>query len=108
MSRSEFTKAERSQLRDLAAEVYEAEAHSLLKELDQDFAKWRKGEMLSSDLLTSIHHFHQHENRKLWSMYQGISDDMVVERGLRLGLLSEDKVSSQLREKVRKKWAGEQ
>ena len=108
MSRSEFTKAERSELRDLAAAVYEAEAHGYLEELDEDFARWRKGKMLSSDLLTSIHQFHQHQNRELWSMYQGLSDDMVVERGLRLGLLREAKVSPQLLEKLRKKGAADQ
>jgi hypothetical protein len=58
MPRSEFSKAERTELRDLAAAVYEAEAHGYLKELDEDFVKWRKGKMLSSDLLTSIHQFH--------------------------------------------------
>jgi hypothetical protein len=105
MSRSEFTKAERTELRELAAAVYEAEAHVYLSELDQDFAKWRKGKMRSSDLLTSIHQFHQHQNRELWSLYQGLSDDMVVERGLRLGLLAEAKASPQLLEKLRKRGA---
>jgi hypothetical protein len=60
MSRSEFTKSERRELRELAGDVYEAEAHHYLEELDEDFERWRRGEMLSSDLLTSIHQFHQH------------------------------------------------
>lgn len=108
MSRPEFTKAERRELRELAAAVYEAEAHEYLEDLGEDFARWRKGKMLSADLLTSIHQFHQHQNRELWSIYQGLSDDMVVERGLQLGLLPEAKVPSQLLEKLRKKGAAGQ
>jgi hypothetical protein len=41
-------------------------------------------------------------------MYQGLSDEMVVERGLRLGLLAEAKVSPQLLGKLRKKGAADQ
>jgi hypothetical protein len=108
MNASEFTKAERRELRDLAADVYEAEAHGYLEELDKDFASWRKGKMLSSNLLTSIHQFHQHQNRELWSVYQSLSDEMVVERGLRLGLLPEASVSPRLLEKLRRKGAAEQ
>ncbi len=103
MSRSEFTKSERRELRELASDVYEAEAHQYLEELDADFERWRNGEMLSSDLLTSIHQFHQHQNRELWKMYQGLSDDMVVERGLRISLLSEEKVSPKLLAKLKSK-----
>jgi hypothetical protein len=105
---TEFTKTERRELRELASEVYEAEAHGYLEELDEDFARWRTGEMLSSDLLTSIHQFHQHQNRDLWSSYQGVGDDMAVERGLRLGLIPEARLSPRLLEKLRKRWAGDQ
>lgn len=53
----EFTKSERRQLRELAGEVYESEAHSLIEDLDNEFARWRDGEILSSELLTAIHEF---------------------------------------------------
>lgn len=59
--------------------------------------------MPSSDLLTLIHQFHQHQNRELWKMYQGLSDDMVVERKLQLSLLSEEKVSPKLLAKLKRK-----
>ncbi|ABE43581.1 hypothetical protein [Polaromonas sp. JS666] len=100
---ADFTKSERRQLRELAAEVYEAEAHALLEELDEDFARWRKDEIRSSDLLMSIHDFHQHQSRELWSMYQGLSDDMAVERGLRLGLIAEERLSPKVLFKLRSK-----
>jgi hypothetical protein len=101
MATSEFTKAETRELRELAGDVYEAEAHGYLEELDRDFALWRKGKMLSSDLLTSIHQFHQHQNRDLWKIYQGLSDDIIVARGVGLGLLPEAKVSPKLMAKLR-------
>ena len=88
----EFTKPERKQLREIASTIYEAETHRLLEELDAEFARWRKGECLSSELLSAIHEFHQHRSRELWSMYQGLSDTMVVERGLSLGLIAESGV----------------
>ena len=101
MASSEFTKAERRELRELVGEAYEAEAHGHLEELDRDFERWRKGDILSSDLLTSIHHFHQHENRDLWKMYQGLSEDFMAARALKLGLIPESKVSAKLLEKLR-------
>jgi len=88
----EFTKSERKQMRELAGTVYEAEAHALLESLDADFDQWRNGECLSSELLSVIHEFHQHQSRKLWSSYQGLSDSMVLERGLSLGLIAESSI----------------
>lgn len=85
----EFTRPERKQLRELGGMVYEAEAHALLEELDAEFDHWRKGDRLGSDLLSAIHEFHQHRSRELWSTYQGLSDAMVLERGLSRGLIAE-------------------
>jgi hypothetical protein len=96
----EFSKSERRQLRDLAGSVYEAEAHRMLEGLDSDFEKWRKGEFLSSDLLASIHQFHQHPSRELWSMYQGLGDSAIVVRGLALGLIEEPSVPPALLAKL--------
>jgi hypothetical protein len=90
----EFTKSERKKMRELAATVYEAEAHAMLEELDSEFARWRTGERLSSKLLSAIHDFHQHQSRALWSSYQGLSDSMALERGLALGLIAESSIPS--------------
>ena len=89
---SQFTKAERKQMRELASTVYEAEAHALLESLDAEFTRWRNGECFSSELLATVHEFHQHQSRELWSAYQGLSDAMVLERGLGLGLVEERSV----------------
>ena len=44
----EFTKTERRLLRELAAEVYEAEAGQLLEELESEFKRWRDSEIPAS------------------------------------------------------------
>jgi hypothetical protein len=87
-----FTKSERKQIRELAGTVYEAEAHALLEELDAEFARWREGECPSSERLDAIHEFHQHRSRELWSSHQGLSDAMVLERGLAPGLIAEGSI----------------
>ncbi|MET0792235.1 MAG: hypothetical protein ABW061_12000 [Polyangiaceae bacterium] len=97
---AEFTKRERGQLRRLANEIYEAEAHALLEELESSFAQWRAGEVLSSELLQAIHEFHQHQSRELWSVYQALRDPEIVARGLALGLLPESEVASDLLAKL--------
>lgn len=88
----EFSKSEKKQLRALAGEAYEAEARKLLEELESEFRRWRNGEVLSSELITTIHEFHQQQSHELWSMYNGATESMIVSRGVGLGLLPESKV----------------
>lgn len=96
----DFTRSEKRQLRELAGQAYEAEARALLMELEADFVRWRKGEMLGSELLVAIHEFHQHQSRDLWSTYQSLGDALVVERGVARGFIAESQVPSALRGKL--------
>lgn len=73
----------------------------MLEELDAEFQRWRDGELLSSELLTAIHEFHQHQSRELWSMYQGLKEADIVARGLDLGLLAEAAVAPDLLAKLK-------
>ena len=97
---TEFNKRERGQLRRLASEVYETEVHALLEELESSFEQWRAGEVLSSELLQTIHEFHQHQARELWSVYQALRDPEIVTRGLARGLLPESEVAPDLLAKL--------
>jgi hypothetical protein len=97
---TEFTKTERRELRELAGSVYEAEAHQMLEQLDAEFQRWREGEALSSELLSAIHEFHQHESRELWSMYQSLRDPDIVAHGIAFGFISAEAVPEQLRAKL--------
>lgn len=98
---TEFTKSERRMLRDLAGQVYEAEAGKMLGELEISFKEWRSGEKLSSELLDAIHHFHQHQSRELWSLYQGLKEEQIVPRGVALKLIDESQIDPGVLEKLR-------
>ena len=97
---SEFTKPERKVLRYLADAVYEAEAHSYLEELEAEFARWRKSEILSSELLSVVHEFHQRQSRELWSRYQALKEPEIVARGVALGYVAEEQVPEPVRQKL--------
>ncbi len=104
---STFTKSERAELHELVGEVYEWELHQHLAELDKAFAQWRRAEMLSSELCEEIHQFHQHPARELWSMYQSLSEDEIVARGMALGALNFARLSPKLLAKIEplsKRW----
>jgi hypothetical protein len=97
---ADFSKLERKALRELAGEVYEAEAGRMLEELASSFDQWRDGKILPSELLDSIHEFHQHQSRQLWSMYQGLRESDIVARGLALDLIADARVAASLLEKL--------
>jgi len=97
---AEFTKSERKTLRDLAGAVYESEAHAYLEELESEFARWRSAEILSSELLSVIHEFHQGQSRELWSRYQSLKEPEIVARGVALGYLTEEQVPEAVRQKL--------
>lgn len=96
----EFTRSEQKSLRKLASDVYEAEARELLERLGDAFDLWREGDKLSSELLSDIHEFHQHESRELWSKYQGMDEATIVARGIGLGFVAEDRVPKEIRKKL--------
>jgi hypothetical protein len=97
---TDFSKLERQQLRELAGVVYEAELALLLNDLSDAFDQWHAGELLPSELLQTIHEFHQGESRRLWSMYQTLREVDIVARGLAQGLLAESKVPPSVLQKL--------
>lgn len=48
---TEFTRAERRILREIAGEVYKSEARYLLEERDAEFQRGREGTVLSAELI---------------------------------------------------------
>ena len=80
--------------------VYEAEARLALDELDTEFERWRSGELLGSELIATIHEFHEQDARALWSTYQWLKDPDIVARALALGVIASDSVPEQLRIKL--------
>ena len=96
----EFNRSERKTLRELASEVFEAEACDVLADLAASFAEWRKKKRLSSDFLADIRSFHQDHSQRLWATYQNMDDSEVVARGVAFGFIPEKKVPRQIAEKL--------
>jgi hypothetical protein len=96
----EYTKKERAKLRELAGEAYERELGSHLAKLEESFAEWRRGKLLSSELSNEIHEFHQHAAREVWSSYQLPHPAMIVARAVAAGLLEESEIPEALRAKL--------
>ena len=92
-----LTKADKKELRKLADQVWEADAARTLKKLDDEFIKWRAGELSHGELLDAIHQFHQNDARQLWGRYQINKPDWIVEVGLVQGLIDLDAVPERLR-----------
>ena len=97
----EYTKGEHAKLRDLASQAYERELGAQLAELEKSFAAWRKGKLLSSELSSEIHEFHQHAAREIASSYRLPHPAMIVARAIALGMLEERDIPGHLLTKLK-------
>lgn len=104
MEKTIYTKAERRQLRTLAAAAYERELSSALEELEQAFGRWRQGEITAFALSDAIHEFHQGAARQLWKFYNDLPTDLVVAAAVTRGALSEADLPEAVRRKL-PRWA---
>jgi hypothetical protein len=93
----ELSKADKRELRELGDRVWDADAARTLKILDDEFVKWRAGELGHGALLDAIHQFHQKDARQLWGRYQSNAAGWAVEIGLMQGLITLDDVPLRLR-----------
>ena len=82
-----YAKTDRHLLRELASQVYEADAREALASLDDDFSRWRVREIDSAELIQAIHDFHQHGARDLWRTYSSLKEDEIVARGIAYGFI---------------------
>ena len=87
----ELTKAQRSRLRDLASVAYERELAGELESLEDDFKRWREGEINAFDVSEAIHAFHQEAARDLFKKYNA-NLEIAVAQAIHFGILSKDEV----------------
>lgn len=95
-----FTKVESRKLRELAGLAYERELSAGLRELDEDFAKWRANSINAFDLSDAIHEFHNGLARELWSLYSRLKPPTIVRSALERGVLVPDDVPPKLLAKL--------
>ncbi|WP_010586821.1 hypothetical protein [Schlesneria paludicola] len=100
MDKSNFTKAERQQMRDLAGRAWDNELSQELSMLEAAFAEWRAGTCSAHDLNDRIHKFHNGPSRELYNCYMGCCDWFMVARAVRLGLLSKTDLPANLLAKL--------
>ena len=88
----QYSKEIRKKFRELAALAYEREMNERLRELAEKFEKWREKKITSLEFNEMIHKFHKGTSKWLYGIYNGLSDDFTVARGLAFGYLTEEEV----------------
>jgi hypothetical protein len=97
MSLSQYPKAVRRQLRQLAARAYDAEQRVHLLELAQAFKDWEAGSLGGAELDERIHRYHAGPARELFNRYNSRTDDMQVACAIVTGLIPASEVSEEVR-----------
>ncbi|HJX53412.1 MAG TPA: hypothetical protein VJ801_11665 [Polyangia bacterium] len=84
----EFTKSQKRNIRELAALAYERELGQELGKLEEQFARWRRGDIDVQTLSDAIHKFHNGPARELYSLYTGDMLELVVGGAIARGVLT--------------------
>ncbi len=98
---NEFTRNEKSLLRQLASEAWEAELTRELEELFERFCIWADDGISAFDLSEEIHEFHNGVSRELYKCYSALPAESAVARAIAMGMLGEQSLDPSLLEKLR-------
>jgi hypothetical protein len=90
----------RKQIRELVGKAHDRELNLYISELENRFTEWREGKISPIELSDFIHEFHNGEARVVYKTYTTLKRDQLVARAIGIGLLSEDEVSSEIKEKI--------
>jgi hypothetical protein len=90
------TKANQRKLRELAGVAYTRELGAELSRLEEEFARWRSGEIDPFELSDRIHRFHDGVSRDLYVLYGRFSPESAVARAVALKVLQEAEVPSEI------------
>ena len=94
----ELSKKTRKELRTLKAKAHAKEIEKHLVKLSQKFDDWNNGIIDCWDLSDHIHEFHNGISHDLFNAYNapGVSEIVMVSRGLALGLLQKDEIPEEV------------
>lgn len=90
------TKANRRRLRELAGVAYTRELGTELSKVEEDFARWRRGEINPFELSDRIHRFHNGISRDLYVTYRDLSPHLSVARAVAYGILERTEISPEI------------
>lgn len=97
---AELNRSEKSLLRQLASEAWEAELTDALDELFERFCIWADNGISAMDLSEEIHQFHNGVSRELYKIYATLPPHLAVTRAIAMGILSAELLDQSLREKL--------
>jgi len=74
-------------VRELAGRAHEIELGRELTALQQEFARWQRGEISALDVSDAIHRFHEGPARELWARCTNNDPTMAVAFAIDSGIL---------------------
>ena len=90
----------RKQLGELAGKAHDRELNLYLSDLESHFIDWREGSIGPTALSDFIHEFHDGAARAVYKTYTKLKRDQLVARAIGIGLLSEDEVPLEIKERL--------
>lgn len=102
---SDLTKQQKRELRRIVALAYERELSAALATLEEQFCRWRAGEIGPHDLGDAIHKFHQGPNRSLWSRYNEGHGYLAAVAAVATGVVAQHEVAADLMEVLKPRLA---
>ena len=92
----DLTKPQKRELRRLIGLAHDRELSTALNALEEQFRRWRSGEIGPHDLNDAIHAFHQGPSRQLWVRYSDGLDDMALAFAVKHGIVAEHEIEPDL------------
>ena len=81
--------------------AYERDLAAELSKIEEDFGRWRAGEIDAHDLTERIHRIHQGPARSLFSKYDHSNLEFAVAHAIHRGLISEEEAGADVIEIIR-------
>lgn len=94
----DLTKEQKRELRRIVALAYERELSAALATLEEQFRRWRAGEIGPHELGEAIHTFHQGPSRTLWSRYNDEHGYLAAVAAIARGIVAKHEVAADLME----------
>jgi hypothetical protein len=91
-----FTKSQKREIRRLAGIAYEREMSAAAAALEEEFKRWRRGELDVFALNEQIHKFHNGISRDLYKQYAMGDPDCAVALAVRRGVLTDQEVPAEI------------
>ena len=97
----DLTKGQQRELRRIARLAYDREVSAALTALEEQFHRWRSGDIGPHDLTDAIHTFHQGPNRELWARYSDGAAYLSAVAAVGRGVVAEHEVAADLLEMIK-------